>query len=484
MDIARETSAAYAAFAGGRHAEAAELAARVLRQAPDDPGASTLVGRLALTRGEPETARQVFQRVLDQHPSVAAVWLDLALALRDLGHTDAAVAATERALALDGRLADAWVRLGELQLSVDRRGEAARAFRRALKLRPDDAGACRGMVLAEEPGPRSTLVKRMENLAATAQAPRTAAELHYALAQVYRRAGDDAAFVRHLLAANARQRSLCADGRNVYAEVFDRLEAAFTPEALARSRRAAPVMPTPIFVLGMPRSGTTLVERLLAGHPEVADAGELDYVRGPLRRQWEARFGGRFPEGFDGVSAADLTELAGGFADRLRLAASGAPWVVDKTPGNYHVVGLLRLLFPDGKIVHVARDPMDTCFSILQQPFDDRSPHTCDQALLGYVYGRYRRLMAHWQRLLGDQVLTVRYEDLVADPSVEGQRLFAYCGLQWDDAYLAFHERGDTVRTFSATQVRRPIHQSSVGAWQRYAGALAPLRQALDEALA
>ena len=456
----------------------------MLRHAPHDPGASTLVGRLALAGGEPDVAWQIFERLCQQHPRVAAVWLDLALALRNLGRAPQAIDAARRALALDKANLLAWITLGEVHLSLDEREEAGRAFRKALKLAPHDAAAHRGLSLAEEPAPDTDAVARMEALTGSGElAPRQAAELHYALAQVYRRAGRDDDFVRHLLTANARQRTLCRDGRAEYDAIFDQLEASFSAEALRRSARAEPVEPVPIFVLGMPRSGTTLVERLLAGHPDVAAGGELDYVRGPLRRWWEQRFGRRYPEGFDTLPAGELTALAEAYARRLVLVGPRSRYVTDKTPGNFHVLGLLTVLFPQARIIHVSRDPMDTCFSILQQPFDDHSPHTCDMALLAHVYGRYRRLMERWSELVGDDFLTVEYERLVESPAEEGRRLFAHCGLDWDDGYLDFHRHDGAVRTFSAAQVRRPIYRSSVGAWRPFAAHLAPLRQGLDRSL-
>jgi hypothetical protein len=240
------------------------------------------------------------------------------------------------------------------------------------------------------------------------------------------------------------------------------------------------VDPTPIFILGMPRSGTTLLEQLLAGHPDVAAGGELDYTRRPLRRAIEHQTGCPFPLGFEAISAPDMTSMAQAYAQRLSLIGKGSRHVTDKTPGNFHVLGLLRVLFPQGSIVHVARDPMDTCFSILQYQFDDRSPHTCDVDLLAYVYARYRRLMKRWRDLFGDDFVTVEYERLVESPALEARRVFEHCGLEWNDSYLEFHRAGTAVRTFSASQVRRPIYQSSVGAWREFADELAPLRRALQ----
>jgi hypothetical protein len=175
--------------------------------------------------------------------------------------------------------------------------------------------------------------------------------------------------------------------------------------------------------------------------------------------------------------------MAQAFARRLHLVGEGARYVTDKTPGNYHVLGLLRVLFPRCRIVHVLRDPMDTCFSMLQYPFDDRSPHTCDMELLAHVYARYLKLMNHWREMLGDEFITVAYERLVAAPATEARRLFEYCELEWDDSYLEVERGRNPVRTFSTTQVRRPIYTSSVGAWRPFADALTPLREALEREL-
>ncbi|NJN51205.1 MAG: sulfotransferase [Gammaproteobacteria bacterium] len=162
------------------------------------------------------------------------------------------------------------------------------------------------------------------------------------------------------------------------------------------------------------------------------------------------------------------------------MIARGKAFIADKTPGNYHALGLLPLLFPQCRIVHVDRDPMDTCFSILQQPFDNKSPHTFDIDLLAYSYGHYQQMLRTWRELLGARFLTVQYEALVASPAQEGQRMYSHCGLEWDDRYLEFNTNPAAVHTFSAVEVRQPISTARVGAWQRYADALEPLRAALE----
>ena len=484
MDIAAETARAYAAFAAANYDEAHDCAERILRSAANDPAALTLKGRLALLGGEPDTAEELFARVLERHPRVVALRLDLASALRDLGRHEEAARAVTSGLELEPDSADAWLKLGDILLSLDDRRAAADAFRRVLDLRRDCVAAYRGLCLATDVAPDSEPAQRMLALVRSSSlGPREQAELHYALAQVFRQAGRGPDFIDHVLMANAKQRALCRDGQAEYAAIFDGLEAAFAREGFAAVERADEIQPSPIFVLGMPRSGTTLVERLLAAHADVVAGGELNYMRGPLRRAVEQMTGLPFPHRSPALARPQLRSLAAAFERRLRLIGPGARYVTDKTPGNYHLLGLLRVLFPGGKIIHVARSPMDTCFSILQHPFDDRSPHTCDMALLAYVYGRYRRLMRRWEELFGAEFVTVEYERLVQSPAVEARRLYEFCGLEWRDSYLDSQRAGTAVRTFSSAQVRRPIYQTSIGAWREFAAELTPLRNALDAAL-
>jgi Sulfotransferase family/Tetratricopeptide repeat len=481
VDIVAETTRAYEAFAAGRHAEAAHGAQRVLKEAPGEPGALTLIARLALAAGEPAVSHDVLAGLLKRFPEKGALWLDLAQTLRDLGRYPEAAEAALRAVELEPRNELAWIRLGEIRLFVNQGEIAAEAFRRALQLNRDSVAALRGLAQVTTIDPDSETPERMHQLLSTGSlAPKDVAGLHYSLARIYRTAGRREPFIRHLFAANAMQRSVSAVGLGDYRERFERLEAAFTQEAFAAASYAEPVTPTPIFILGMPRSGTTLLEQLLAGHPRVHAGGELEYMSRSLRRAIEQRTGQPYPLGFETIPASEMTAMARAYADRLRLVGHGAPIVTDKTPGNYHVLGLLRLLFPAGKIVHLSRDPMDNCFSILQQQFDERSPHTCDVSLLAHLYARYQQQMVRWQQLFGGEFITVHYEQLVGSPSTEGRRVFEHCDLEWSDDYLDFHRHDRPVRTFSAQQVRQPIHRGSVGAWREFAVELEPLRRALD----
>ena len=482
MDPQADTALAYSAFAARRYGEAEQRVRRLLALVPADPAVLTLAGRLSIVAGEPAAALEAFSRVLQDHPTNGALWLDLSLAQRDLGQHGSALESARRATMLAPRDARAWLQQGELLLSLDSRAAAAECFEQALTLQPSGAGF-RGLSLASQVD--ASIIERMHRMLANAGlSSRDSIQLHYTLAAVYRRQGDREQFVRHLLTANNLQRRQSTEGRADYAAVFDELESQFTVENFAAAARAEPVKPMPLFILGMPRSGTTLVERLLSAHPQVAAGGELDYMRRVMRRRASALTGEPFPAGWTKLSRDGLTSLARGFAERLAMVDSTRTHVSDKTPGNYHLLGFLRVLFPAAPIVHVVRDPMDTCFSILQYPFDDRSPHTSDMRLLAYVYARYVRLMQRWGELCVGQFVTVLYESLVAAPAQQSQRMFEHCGLEWRDEYLDFHRSAAAVRTFSATQVREPVHDRSVGAWREFAEVLEPLRNALREEFA
>ena len=240
--------------------------------------------------------------------------------------------------------------------------------------------------------------------------------------------------------------------------------------------------PVPVFIIGMPRTGTTLLERILGRHPDLQNAGELDDF--PLQLRWCAN---RFSKSFldAGVLAAAQSEparlLGDRYLDHARWRAQGKRWFTDKMPPNFLHVGLIARALPQAKILHMTRHPMDTCFSNLKELFTEAYPYSYDQGELAAHYGRYRRLMAHWHEQFPGRVLDVSYEALVADPISESQRVFAHCGLQWFPECVDIQAGGGTVTTASTVQVREPIHQRGVAGWRRYETQLQPLHHLLTQ---
>jgi len=238
--------------------------------------------------------------------------------------------------------------------------------------------------------------------------------------------------------------------------------------------------PTPIFIVGMPRTGTTLLERILGRHPDVENAGELDDF--PLQLRWCAN---RFSKSFldAGVLAAAQSESPALLGDRYlghaRWRARGKAGFTDKMPPNFLHVGFIARALPQARILHMTRHPMDTCFSNLKELFTEAYPYSYDLGELAAHYGRYRRLMAHWHEQFPGRVLDVSYEGLVADPVAASQRVFEHCGLQWLPECVEIETGGGRVTTASSVQVREPIHRRAVDGWRRYETQLQPLHALL-----
>ncbi|HMH65088.1 MAG TPA: sulfotransferase, partial [Rhizomicrobium sp.] len=257
-----------------------------------------------------------------------------------------------------------------------------------------------------------------------------------------------------------------------------RIQARITADVLREKQALGGGAPSsaPIFILGMMRSGSTLVEQILASHPAVHGAGELpalsdvvNAARGPG--------GEAYPDFVAGLDAQGLTQIGEAYLAKL---PAGERHITDKMPTNFFFAGLIHLALPNARIIHTVRDPVDTCVSCFSKLFTAEQYHTYDLAELGRYYRRYQQLMAHWQSALPPgRMLEVRYEDVVADLEGQARRIIAYCGLEWDARCLSFHATDRPVRTASMLQVRQPLYQSALRRAHVYDEFLAPLRDAL-----
>jgi hypothetical protein len=264
--------------------------------------------------------------------------------------------------------------------------------------------------------------------------------------------------------------------------VFDNIEKVFTQPLIEEKSGSGDATHVPIFVLGMPRSGTTLVEQILASHPQAHGAGELHNF-------FEAMLGVQGPDGrpvpatksVPALDAKIFADIGARYLAGIRELAPAASRIVNKMPNNYYFIGFIHLALPSAKIIHVIRDPIDTCVSCFSKLFTLELNYTYDLAELGRYYRQYERLMAHWRRVLPPgRILDVRYEDVVADLEGQTRRLLEHCELPWDKRCIAFHETERQVRTASAVQVRQPIYASAIGRWRPYKDFIGPLLEALD----
>ncbi len=356
---------------------------------------------------------------------------------------------------------------------------AAEASLQALIARqPGHAQAHWSLARLRRQSAASQHVDRLRALLARGPDPRSAAYLGFAL---FKELDDldrnDEAWAALTAACKLKRASLAYDAQ---AEA-----AAFTAvESLPLSEAAPPESlpgPRPIFIVGMPRTGTTLLESILGRHEQVQHAGELDDL--PLQLRWCAdRFSKRLMDAQVYRSAANCNaaELGARYLQHAAWRARGKPVFTDKLPLNFMHVGFIAQALPQARILHMTRNPMDTCFSNLKELFADAYGYSYDFDELAAHYGRYRRLMQHWHALLPGRILDVAYEDLVAEPAETGRRVLEFCALDWHEDLLAPDRSESVVTTASSVQVRQPIHRAGVAAWMRYQQPLEPLRQRLQ----
>lgn len=457
-------------------------AARAVELAPAFAAAHNALGDalLKLTRYDPASA--CFEQALRRDATSLDARIGLSAALKELGDPTRAEALLREVVARQADHAAAHNSLGVL---LEQRGEAAgaaAAFRAAMAANPRYANAY--YQLAQLKGSRLT----DEEIAATRAfygEPNLHDELRsplaFALACICERAGDIGASFRHLAEGQAIKAKACPYDDSKVADYHRRIARAMPP-GWRRPDRLVPAQgPQPVFVLGMPRSGTSLAEQILSSHPQVAGAGEVSLMEDTIHEA--VRVSGQpFPECVASLSGAQLNELGQFYLQRLLRRASAERYVVDKTPMNFQYIGFITAILPGARIVHCRREPMDNCLSIFKLPFEPAHTYAHDLQALGRYYRHYSELMTHWEQLAADRMIALQYEAVVADLPAQTSRLVQFLDLEPDTRMLEFYKTERLVKTPSASQVRQPIYQDSVQVWRRYGDALRPLAVALEVA--
>ena len=424
-----------------------------------------------------EEAVASYDRALIARPDYAEALSNRGNTLHELRRFEAALASYQQALALEPDYPTAYNNIGSALKELGRLDEARQSYIRALDIDPNVISVYVQLADAKTFAAGDSHLAVMEKLSAKgglAAADRF--RLDFALAKAYADLKNHRRSFQHLLSGNAGKRATISYDENSALALFDRIATTFTPEVLASKLGMGDPSRQPIFIIGMPRSGTTLIEQIIASHPLVHGAGELkifsDVVRHVRGLDGNAI---AYPEFVPALDAATLKQIGAHYVAAVRDLACGRQRVTDKMPSNFFFAGLIHLALPNAKIIHAVRDPIDTCVSCFSKLFAEQN-HTYDLGELGRYYKAYQRLMEHWQRVLpAGRILHVSYEKVVADLEAEASRIIAHCGLDWDERCLAFHKTERLVKTVSATQVRRPIYRSAVGRWRAYEPFLAPL---------
>jgi Flp pilus assembly protein TadD len=505
------------AHQAGRSGTGAELISRALLLKPDDAEAHNNLGLALKGQGRLDEAVASYRQALALRPEFAAAHYNLGNTLHDQGRLDEAAACYRRALSLDQDLVDAHYNLalilqdqgkleeaavsyllalgaepdlvevhnnlGVVYSRLGRMDEAIACYRKALSLKPDSAGTYKNLStlvkfteVNDEVRAMEACFRQTDGISETDRI-----ELGFALGKVFEDLRDYDKSFAFILEANRLKRRSYDYSIQDDLDLFARIKATFSPDFFASHQGSGNQDKTPIFVLGMPRSGTTLVEQILASHPVVFGAGELTHLNSLVSGYCQPGTEGQFPECMLDLGTAALERMGKEYVEKIRVYSPDAERITDKMPDNFLRVGLIKVILPKAKVIHCVRNPMDNCFSIFKNDFSRKgsNKYAYDMNELGRYYNLYQDLMAHWENVLPGFMFTICYEEMVADQRRQTESLLDFCGLPWDDACLSFHKTERRVETASLAQVRQPIYKDSVELWKRYEKRLAPLRKAI-----
>jgi tetratricopeptide (TPR) repeat protein len=452
----------------------------------DEKNISTLLNicRTQLKRGAHAIAEQAAMMAADIDPTKAEPHAALAEIKHELDRPQEALAHIDRAIELEPDAADMHSFRGVLLKAIGRLDEAREAVRRAIELNPKLYSAYSNLIDLETFDSSHDLLGKMEEVLAGAEDPQSERylPLYFTMGKALEDAGDYPRALEHYqIGARLRRQQLKYDEADTL-EFFGRIKAAFTKQTFEHRRFPGNPSPVPVFIVGMPRSGSTLVEQILSSHPDTYGAGEIKVLHrslGALRDRFPMI--PKFPMMVEAMEPAHFEQVAQAYLAEVQRDAGGAKRVTDKLLTNFFFVGLIHLLFPNAKIIHTRRNPVDTCLSAFTKLFKDDMPHSYDFGELGRYYRAYQELMAHWEEVLPPGVLkTVDYESVIEDLEGNARALVQHIGLPWNDACLDFHKSKRPVKTASVVQVRQPVYKSSVERWRRYGDGLAPLLASLD----
>ena len=507
-------------FAEEKYRESEVAAKAVLADNPKDVNAGLLLARIAIHARAYKEAEKLLRKVVEYAPRFTLAWHELGAALREQHRDQEAAEAMEISLKMDPNDSTTHYQYGAALAMAGRTEESARAYQRSVELDPKQAGAHVGLghvlkTLGDQAGGiaayRAAIdlkpnlgeiyfslsnlktfrfaadeIDDMVNRIGQESLPSTSV-VHFAftLGKAFEDNGDyDRAFEYYIQGNEENRKSIIYDP--VQTEVAHRkMKETFSAEFFERIEETQTGIkdPDPIFIVGLPRSGSTLIEQILASHSLVEGTSELPDL-GIVSQMVSNKQKGRiFPGGILEMSDNEITELGQRYLDRTKRHRHGTPYFTDKMPNNFAHVGLLQAILPNAKIIDARRHPLDSCMGCFKQHFAKGQTFTYDLFELGEFYLEYDKLMKHWDKVLPGKVLRVQYEDVVSDLENEVKRILNYCNLPFEKGCINFHETKRAVRTASSEQVRQPIYNQSINTWKKFDAHIQDLKEILSPLL-
>lgn len=471
-------------FGEKKEVEALRLMAEVLKFAPRNPKTLLLTARIQTKRGSYREAEQACRMVLADDPSSCEALTVLGQLMHEMDRYEEAIEVLEKAVQLDPEQAETRNFYGVALKSVGRLDEAREQILEALKLNDRMYGAYANLNDLVDFSTDQDMFNRIKSLVEDAEDPDAEylLPMHFAYAKALDDSGQHEKALEHYIAGGRMKRQQLRYVETETFAFFDNIKNTFSADTFANRPFEGNMDDRLVFIVGMPRSGSTLVEQIISSHPNVFGAGEVKYFSKSIHSLRD-RFPSlsRYPEIVSELDKGQFALLADRYISGIGASAGDASKITDKLLTNYFFVGLIHLVFPNAKIINTRRDPVDTCLSAFTKLFKDDMPHSYDLTEIGRYYLQYKNLMDHWNSVLPTGVLmTVDYEDVVKDTEKAARELIDFVGLPWDKNCLEFYNSSRPVKTASVAQVRKPIYKTAVERWRKYGPGLQPLIDALE----
>ncbi|MEZ0224838.1 MAG: sulfotransferase [Alphaproteobacteria bacterium] len=467
----------------GGFAQAIEHGTNAVRLAPADPEAHYNLALALSDSGANDNAVAQYKKVLALNPSHNLAANNLGAVLERMGNEEDAEEAYARAIAINPRHAEAQNNLGAILSARGDLDKARECFSAAIEADPAFVHAHYNLSTLKKYTADDPHLKALEAIARRGgnMPSETRLRFCFAVGKAFEDVGRyDEAFAAYAEGNRLKRATFnydekqTTDSINAIIQAYDKKFAAKKVKGCADE--------TPVFILGMPRSGTTLIEQIISSHSAVHGAGELHDLGQAINDVTGAPAVGNYMQWVKDADAKTLSRIGETYVTKLRARDPKALRITDKMPGNFFYVGLIHKILPKAKIIHSMRNPMDTCFSNYSRLFNETMVFAYDLQELGRYYNNYKRMMDHWHAVLPKgTILDVSYEELVEDQEAQSRKLLEFCGLDWQDACLEFHKNDRPVKTASIAQVRKPMYKNSIARWERFGKHLAPLRAAIDE---